>query len=415
MALRQTVAANEMHKCVSRTTIDHIRDRAKRIQRKAKTLSRTKQDDFDNLILRDIRRNAAIAEAYQATFRLATHGAAEGTIQELIDASFGKGAFRRLEDVLKPKNFPHDTIHRMYELTHDTYSAAADEDLILTSRQAPYPEIKKRLREELNKSLEAISQFYTDTSVLQEVSRFVFDFAPPGTKFSFCDEAMLSAALDPARLVAYTHDGTNVHFLTPYVHLIGAHELGHGLNRILSRRTMPRGLAPPNSEFTPLVHGRDSEGTALVVEDFMLNWMEANRERLQLSEQDLEIGRAIFDAYVPHKLQQVVYSLYQADEWRSRFKKGEKEKDGDKMLARLTGMALPVFDKYAYDSSELPDPIQQVGYFFGQRTGRKLARDMAEQGVPDDVAMSALMAGVWCSQKAQRKFIFEHYLPRVLK
>jgi hypothetical protein len=401
---------------VSLETIKKIKDIQERINRKVKKLDKEELSAFDALVLKDVKRNADIIKI---SYDYLDNSKSNMRIGSFISRTFGDSSYSELLKSITPDEFPHKQLHKNSELFHAMNHRKIDGAQIFGSHETPFIlELRNRFLNELNKTKSLIDKFYIEKEVVKKVPKYNFQFAPPAYPFSFWEGQHLLASIDSDRVFCFKPEGEQDYvFFSGFMNLIGIHELGHGYHEMMSEQTMPRGLNPDYTNFLPIVHGPCSEGAALAVEDFALEWMQGNMQRLGLSKKYIEKCTSVVDCYVAKKLPQIVHNLLEQKEIEGIHNQNLPHSlslQSHKHLASLSGVKRYLSDYYLLNDEEINNSLFQLPYFFGQKRARNLVRKMQEKGVDDGLIMQALFTGCWSSPEAQEKFILDLYLPKVL-
>ncbi len=180
---------------------------------------------------------------------------------------------------------------------------------------------------------------------------------------------------------------------------------------------MPRGLAPNEEEDFPIVHGQTSEGVNLILEDPAIEYISTNQKPLGINDDDLERVRLYRTCYVPMKLNHLLYMVYKNDENRDIENNDidpDKVRFATKRLADITKIKFYKSDDFVLLDGNYIDISAHMQYVIGQNRCARLAAEMKQQNVPTGIMMQGLLSGLWCSYNAQKEFIFNHYLPKVM-
>jgi len=402
---------------VSLETISKIRGLVDRIKREGKKIDKKNIPLFDSLVLQDIKRNVKIVETDHNYF---DNPKSRMTLGSWFSGVFGNSAYSDLLDSISPESFPHKKMHKNSELFYSMNSRGLFADIIFNSQDTEFTRVMKdKMISELSKSKEIIDAFYKEIGVTNITPEYKFQFSPSSYGFSFWDNPNLLASIDSDRMFCSKPEGKQEYeFLSWAMHLVGAHELSHAHQDFMSSITMPAGLRTSHETYVPVVHGACGEGTALCLEDFFLDWMQQNREKLKISKGDLEKCLSFRECYVPKKLHQLVYDTLRVKEMQDYFDSKGPEHfkfNARREVANLSGVKRYVLDYNLLDDKEFgADSIPQATYFFGEKRIRGLVNRLQEAKVPEDVVLSSLLTGFWCSPEAQERFILEVYVPRVM-
>lgn len=396
-------------------TLKAIKDCLKKLTKNISKAKNKQLEPFDSFILQDAERNVEIVRAY---YDYLYNTKSNMRIGEFLSKVFGRGAYSTLLQSITPENFPHDTLHKESQLKHPIEQRKIDTEVIFENLSNPlFSDLRKGFKDQLEKTRDFVNQFFLDTGILTEISDYHFEFAPRGGGFSFWDGSNLLAAIDPDRVLCYK-DAEKYKLFNGLIHIIGAHELCHGLEEILSEKTMPTGLrAEPGTFFQP-VHSSSAEGKALLIEENVMNYIEKNKEKLNLSQEEIDITRYFIQNYVPKKMTLAVADILKLKEIAEISNKNFPENfcvEAHEKLAKLTKIPRYLVDYYLLDDRAFAETLSDLPYFFGQRKIRKLVDKMKVQEIPENIIFTSLLSGVWCSLETQEKFIFQLYLPEVMK
>ena len=402
---------------LSLETVERIKEGVKKSK---KSLRRLKEKDlplFDCLLLQDIERNIRILEAYYNYFYNPKNGVRIGRFLSTI---FGRTAYSILLNAVSRKNFPHRDLHRYSELMHGLETMRMDAEVIFENMSNPlFEKLRAGFKAELEHAREFVNQFYSEKGVLKKIGDYHFEFAPRGWGFSFWDLGNLLATVDPDRILCFrSREDGNYRFFNGFANLVGVHEISHGLEDILSEKTMPQGLRPSTGTFINPVHGPVGEGIALLMEHIAIDSMKKNGEKLGMSIEDIQRCIYFEKSYIPKKLIQVVHDILTIKEYEEETNEKFPKNfhiEAHKALSQITQIPRYEFDYYLFEDNEIAEPLNELTYFFGQRRIKRLADKMKRKGIPENIMIHALLSGFWCDSKAQEQFIFKLYLPEVMK
>lgn len=400
---------------LSLETIENIKDCNDKLSSDVKQLKKQNLSLFDNLVLKDIQRNTEISTTLYNYFY---NHKSKNNIGKFLSGVFGNSAFTNLLASVHKTKFPHKDLHTYSELMHKFNSRTVDHSVIFQDQSNPlFVKIKEGLSEKLKKSKTFVNNFYKEYGISLKNSDYHFEFAPPGFGFSFWDSPNLMAAIDPQRILCYKSNDGNYNFFKEFIDLIGTHELSHGIHDELSKKTMPLGLRTSPEDFFYLVHGPINEGSALSVEDFTLDFMKKNMEKLKISEADFKRADYFTRCYIPKKLPQIVHDVCEVMEIEQTANESYPEglrTEAHNHLAKLTGIKRYSADYFFFNDNAIEETLFQSIYFFGKKMTDRLVKKMKDKNIEDKVMIHALHTGFWCSPEAQEKFIFDLYLPKVL-
>lgn len=361
---------------------------------------------FDRLVLDDVLRNAEIAEAYcDYRYNLET----PLKIGTFVGKVFGSGAYADILEAVSKKNYPHDLVHRYGVATHESSSRQlSTEDIFTDERVTPmFHEAKKTLLAKLKDYRALAENFYRDMGIAENMNNFNFEFCPPGYCFSYWDDSNFMIHLDPDRSIFYKKSSTGKLTLEDSAAgPIVIHEGGHGFQKEISDRTMPKGLAPTAESYVPVIHGPCGEGTALATETF---WRDYAKKKKLFSNEQLKLIDLQREFYIPSKLPQLAHDLLEQKEREDRTdaKMPERLKRyGHEVLAEITGIKM-YEDFFHFNDRCIDETLQQMTYFFGQKRINGLIEKMENRGMETGEIMRNLFQGTWCDAKAQENFIFD--------
>lgn len=370
---------------------------------------------FDSLVLRDITTNLRIAEAYNEY----CHDP-ETTVRTsaLFSTIFGRGASKILIEGVTPKNYPHKDIHEHAAFMAGFFSDRIDaEDIFGNHISNPkLLEIRAEFKEILDKYRTEIEKFYRTQGVVDNIHPVKFEFSPTNYMFSYWAGHKLNTAhIDPQRIYCGIPRGsTNLEIQDSSVALLGAHEVAHGLLEELSQRTMPTGLSPTNENYVTFIHGTSNEGAALRMEKFFLDWAKKSGA-IKLNPTQLKMMELLERTYLPRKLPQLVYDV---------LKKKEDEADANPNtpssfnkraqleIAKITGIRENMFTDRFFDRS-ITETLQQATYVFGAMRVEDLVQEAEKRGHTRRQISLGLFKGDWTDYTAQKKFLFDIYLPEL--
>lgn len=407
---------------INNTTNHSAKAMASNILSKIKKINR--KDNlplFDQLVLQDSANNSQIAHSYFNYLEGKNTKNRKATLGSLMSSVFGKNAYSNLMIAVSPKNYPHQAVHRNSKLFHSLNTRQLDSELMFESNTPEFKNLKKQLLNRLHAYRKSVDNFYLDKGVLSEIkpSDYCFEFSPSGWGFSFWQDSLLLAAIDPSRVICYKPRGEKDYkIFEPLVSLLAVHEIGHGLNYLLSSRTMPAGLATSPETSAPIIHSTVSEGTAMVMEDFLIPSLTREPSLWDMSKKDVSMCKSFGETYIPKKLFQVVHDVLELEEICQDHHKNFPEAfkfRANTEFAKRTGIQEAVRNYYLFDDYSLDETLYQLSYFFGQKRARHLAKKMKQQGADDGLIMSGLLTGFWCSPQSQERFLLELFLPKYMK
>ena len=401
---------------LSKYTLEKTKSYLESIKRSSNRINKKNLNLFDRLVLQDINANVQSMETYYDF----THNIEKDvSIGKALEGMFGKCAYTSILNSVTPKNYPHKLIHEYSEMMLDMSIVRLDPAIVSTSNR----EIFKKIRQEIEENLETKKQdaidFYKEKGVLKQEGDFFIEVDWSRGAFSWWDDSNRIVAVDPGRFI-YFRDSTNSYKLyDAAIYPIVIHELGHGLNSIMSKQTMPEGLAPSMIHYICQVHGINSEGVAMELEKNWLRVAKDNLSKYNLSTEDFNRINLKSKTYVANKMMQLAkevfeiefFKLYNSEKSVSSYAKNE----GRRKISELTKIKQFCSDWYLLGDQENSETFQHLTYFFGEKRTNKLMKKLKQEKIPEDKALSALLTGAWCDPKAQEQFIFELYLPRISK
>ncbi|MEK6757814.1 MAG: hypothetical protein AABX88_01670 [Nanoarchaeota archaeon] len=415
LAMLQTQSFGDPNSAISLETIKSSNAVLNKLNRDVSQLINKRFNLFDRLLLKDIKENSRISCAYMEYFYDLK---SEMKIGKFISEVFKNTSYTNLLQSVTPKNFPHKDLHDYYKELHHFASKMFDVSVISNSLNSlTFNKLKNEFQDKLNEERGFVDDFYDWLGIDLRSSNHKFEFAPAGWQFSMWDGSNLLASIDPERLVYYKDDSGNYKFFDGFIKLVGTHELGHGVEDALTKRTMPKGLSPSSEEFFTIIHSPASEGVCVLIEDLTIRFMKENKQKLNFSDKDIKICELFMKTYIPKKMPQVIHDLLERKETEGIYSKEIPEnfkKSSHPELVNLTGVKSYLNDFYSLDDRPLNETLLQICYFSGEKRIQKLFNKMKKNGIEDKVAIHSLLNGFWCSPEAQEKFIFDLYLPKIL-
>jgi hypothetical protein len=361
---------------------------------------------FDRLVLEDVLRNAEIAEVYcDYRYNLNT----PMKVGTFIGKVLGRGAYGDILEAVSKKNYPHSLVHRYGVATHESSSRQLSVDDIFTDERTNpmFHEAKKTLLTKLKDYKNLAEDFYRDMGVAKDMKEFNFEFCPPGYFFSYWDDANFMIHIDPERAIFYKRSPEGRLILEDSaIGPIVIHEGGHGFQKKISDKTMPRGLAPSAESYVPMIHGPCGEGTALATETF---WRDYAKKKKLFSREELKLIDLQREVYIPSKLPSLAHDLLEQNERENRTDTRMPEhliKYGHETLAKISGIKM-YEDFFHFTDRTIDETLQQMTYFFGQRRIGGFIEKMENHGMEAGEIMRCLFQGTWCDAKAQENFIFD--------
>lgn len=395
---------------ISLYTVQRIRDGTDYIRSESHRLSEKKLDPFDKLVLRDCRATGEVVEAYMDYFHHPGKVKKEKNrprIEDCVNGIFGRGSWSSIRNALKPKNYPHRTIHEYVEHFSDMAGRRLDSDLMLDGHRDLDRKLKKNFRKKLDEAKEANDRFMMESGLLEEPGEYELGFSRHG--FSFWEPHIMRASIDSDRIIVHRDEDGEYQFFNGHNMLILSHEVGGHMNHdVYSEAIMPQEMVVRPDNWFYFSHSPSQEGTALAMEQFGLEWMKSNNGDIGLSEEDIRGVELFMERYIESKLPKVFYTFLNI---RQRVEgKGDAERD----LANLMRVSYYHQDQIWMQEDQMAiDAMAHMPYFVGNQRTQKMIKKMRRKDVSEDKIQHALMAGVWTDPKAQERFIFEHYLPAI--
>lgn len=398
---------------VSLKTASKIKNLSETIQHEIKKLEKKEMPLFDRLVLQDTKKNAEIIHADHNYF---DNKKIKTGIGKYLSKVFGNSAYSELIESVNSNNFPHEKLDKNSELFLPMNIKSIEGDIIFDTNSKFAESLREKFIIELEKTKKLVDNFYEEKGLVKKTEDYHFQFAPASSSFSYWDSANLIALIDPNRVVCFKPEGSNEYQFFPWlVNLIGAHELAHGHQDIMSNKTMPLGLIAKPESYLSIVHGTASEGTAMILEDLFLDYMQINMKKLNLSKKDLDKCMSFRECYIHKKMPQIVHDILELKEREEGYNKRFPDSLGLEThndLAEITGVKRYKKDYFLIDDQEFSESSQQMSYFFGEKRMKSLVNKMRDKKIDDNIIISALFTGFWCDSKAQEKFIFDLYLPK---
>jgi len=372
--------------------------------------SPTKLKGFDELVFEDIKETVKKARADDSYFHNPHRNL---TLGQLLTALFGRSAYTRILSMARSENLDHKALHDYYNVLHDMWTSAVDSSVILNGES--FKDLRKKLIEHVKKYRASVDTFYRSLKILSQSIDYKVEVDHSGADFSCWDNCNKLMVLDPDRIPSFkTKEGYTTHTSTGLV--ITIHEFGHGLQHAISKICMPEGLHYDDITFSRISHGTVCEGTALFAEDLGLQWMRANRGKINLEENELRIAEISRAAYVSDKIIEVAHGLLEMENSNSNAPAHWKM-EVHKKLAEITGLKVVLKDNNRFGEPSFDDILLHLSYIMGERRIRKTAdRVRKEIGYKNShgkgLLLQSLMTGAWTSPKCQERFILEHLIPR---
>ena len=388
----------------SLSTGDEIAERAKVILKRASRIDRTRLNAFDSAIYDDIFHHAKMAKAYHSYF---VDAGSKMGIGRFLSEFFSPGTYTGFLDAAKPENLPHDLFREEELLRAQVFSKTPD-SLTICYGSSPWArEHQEHLLDALRRAKKFVEPFYKLNGI--GPLEFNLQLGPAGGGFSYWMGETLMAAIDPDRFSF--SEGKYDHFLPS---LILAHELGHGHHGRQSKN-LPRGLNPTDEEYAVSFHGSCGEGVALTVEERFIDYSTKHKD---FPPGEKEAMKLFWATYLPKKVFQITHDLLEKKEQEeianSNFPESLKRGTAHERLAEITGIRA-FSDYFSFSDPTILESTQQMGYQIGNKNlGRIMAR-LRRKRVPSEIAFNSILQGVWVNPRAQEDFIFNAYLPEVLK
>ena len=402
--------------CPSLETIKKRRALIKSMETSIGRIGSSRLKGFDKLVLEDIMDNVRKARADDSYFH---NNSRNITLGRLLTSLFGKSAYTRILSMARPENLDHKAIHDYYDIMHDMWNSALDSSMLLNGES--FKDLRKQLFDHVKKYKKSIDELYKSLGILDQPLDYRIEVEQSDADFSHCDNCNSLLVLDPDRVPTFrakkggneytTHTATGL--------IIGIHEYAHGLQHAVSEECMPDGLKYDDVNFSRISHGPACEGVALFAEDIGISWMRANRENLEISENDLHLVEVSRKAYVPEKILEAVYGLLVMDYMNSKAPAHWK-KEAHKKLAEISGLKVLSRDNNRFGEPDFSDTLLRLSYILGERRIKKIAGEARkERGLRNShgegLILQALMTGAWTNPRCQRKFVLEYFIPQARK
>ena len=400
----------------SSTSIEKIRTGIGGLRKRLSNLSKEELATFDEIVLEDIKRNVAIVDAYYK-YLLNPRDNSTTFGKGFITAMFGNASFKNYSrTAIEPSNYPHRDIDRESELFHSMIKRIVDSEMIFSAQTGTFLDLRNEFFDKLKENKDFVDEFFKSIGVNDD--DYTLLPAPLGWGYSFWDDNLGFAAINPDRVICYVPKGRKKPvFYDGLIKSLAVHERSHGLHTKFSRK-MPSGFQGNDESFFNPVHGPDSEGIALSAEIPAIDYLKKNRAKYRLSDEDIERVSLFKKNYTSKKLFQIAYDLINAVEWEA----GLKEKipkslrqmiNVRRMLAQRSGIKRILKDHVMFDDEPIEDLISQMVYPVGEMRTQNLVSKIQEQGHGYNVILPALLHGYWCNAEAKERFIFECYLPEI--
>lgn len=386
----------------------------KQARKVMKSADLSKLSSFDRAVAMDVNSNLKKNEAYlsyvydpKTSFRIGS----------LLSSMFGVGTFQKLQEMVKPNNWPHKQILEQGKTLHNILRYAHTiEDILENSHDPLFNSLRKEFLEKLNDSRAETQRFYSENGVVSDLGKIKFHYSPNGYDFSYWENLRLNHVhINSRRVVGYMpKDSSMPEIISTMINPLAVHEVGHALHEALSSRTMPKGLAGDSEGYIPFLHGLVGEGCAMNAENI---WFQQAKDSGKISELDIKLNEGLLQLYTHRKLLGVVYNILKKreDEMDSNPKSPVHfNKRAQFKMAELTGVRSHMFTSTFFDS-DIYSTLYSITYIKGQEQIIYLNKRAKTEGYTSKQLMLGLMKGSWTSLPAQEKFLFDVYLPDLQK
>ncbi len=403
--------------CISTETIRKIKEHLGSLEERFFKITNG-LDPFDSLIVQDIKANMKAVKSYLDY----TTDFKNKNVSLFLYRVFGQGIYRSVISGVKLENYPHELIHEYKKAMFEPNSRQIDSEAILRAQQEPFITLKRQLVKEINNRKEIVNQFLVNIEFLKSASKkdyFLELSSGDGTACGFWDGMNYYIDISADQVPCFKPKGQDTYVfskgdLTQTV----CHEIMHAAKDQISRNMVPNGLFPDGEDYVAFIHSPGYEGVSLYAEKLIGTQISKNPEKFGLTEKEAKIAELSRLTYIPRKLQQLAYSLYDLERWAYDGKENEKDRlpryedfPGYR-LAKASGIERFRKDPNNLDEVGLEETLLQLSYLAGQKRIFSIAKDLEKMKIPQDKILSAISTGFWCSGKAQRRFV-DLYLERV--
>ena len=391
------------------------------IEKRLKSLQRENLDEFEDLVVEDVSRNKDVILGY-LSFVCNHDGMKPG---HLVSVVFGpptnsyRGAYFTLKRYMSREHFPHRVLDEADEIFWKIDSGRLETKVALKSDYPGYQDIKKKIKEEIEKRRKFANMHARDIRMVTEILEEDYHIEISEEDVNYWDDSAIFASIDPEEIACYRPPGQKKYmFFDGELTLTAIHEIiGHGFSKLLGRKVgLPRGLRPSIGEYVTMVHGLSDEGRATLHEDLAIKDMFKNPKKWGLTPKDAQITDLLNQARIPGLLTDAVYAFLDL-QYRHEHEEKEKvragwKRHGVRILADWMGIERYRKDPNILVESSLDEFFEDFTFFFGNKRIHEIYREVIKQKVPIDKAITAVSCGDFCSEKSQRRFV-QLYLERL--
>lgn len=386
----------------SLSTGNDIAKHANGILRRSSGVDRDGLSSFDRAVFNDVVYHAQRAKTFHSYF---VDSSSKLGIGKFLSDFYEPGTYTGFLNSARPENLPHDLFRDEELLRTKIFSKTPDAFTAYGGSSVWAKEQQMGLRDALEVSRADVEPFYKNMGI--GAMKYNLQLAPSGGGFSYWIGNTFLAAIDPDRFSF--SNGRYDSFLPS---LILAHELGHAHHGKESEN-FPRGLIPNDSEYSLPFHSACCEGVALAIEEEFISY---SKTHLDLSSDERKLLKLFWATYLPKKTFQIAHSLLERKESEEisnpNYPESLKITPHEK-LSEISGIK-HFSDYFSFDDYTILDTMQQIGYQVGNKNISNIVEKLRERRVPSNLIFRSIMQGVWVNPEAQRDFIFNSYLPRVL-
>ncbi len=401
---------------VSLTTIGKLGKKIKETRRQINSYSQggRKLNLFDKLVFRDIKRNVEVINIYYDYFHNPKN---EMNFVSFFSNLMGnKSAYYDYLQMMNPDNYPHEELDRRNELSNIIFNNEVDNTMIFNplSSNETLKEIKKSLMEKFSENKSFIESFYKYNGL--DVSKVHVDISSTEDGRDFFENILRTIALNSEDFFCYKDKEGKIKIDDLCAKIALTHEYAHAIHFNLSQN-MPNGLRT-KSEDNLLYNQRIlEEGISQSSELFMQDHIAEKQQALGLSNEEVERASLDNKCVLARLLPNLVWNLLQHRELEEEL--NPKIPKQFKKLTRvvfeeISGMKRLRKDPFFLDILPFFEFVDSsLVYIEGSRRIYPVVKKMKSQGYGTNTILPALFHGCWSDVKAQEKFIFDLYLPRL--
>jgi hypothetical protein len=261
-------------------------------------------------------------------------------------------------------------------------------------------------------------------AVKKETTNSIYDLVFSHEGFCSYEDATRTISVSAGTFIFYKDPDTGkLQIYTGDVDLSMGHENYHRLQNIFSKN-MPAGLMGSAGEFN--ITGRTiTEGTATVLEQKFINWLDKKRKKLGLSKNDITIASLYNSDLFAYMALNLCHALYHRE---LNVEQGKRDYDAHKKLAEISKMPV-LLDEQHLSEYSIAETFYNTYYLFGTKyvnetinalekreTKRLGSAEKAKEFLDrnEAIVIQGLLTGFW-GWATHKEFFLNHYWPKARK